>query len=78
MPYGLIAIFASVLLVLYFVFLTEASWIIKAVVSGIFIFCTTSFFGWVVCNPLVTLFLRVGLCVFIVFYRTYQQAKISK
>ena len=78
MPYGLIVLFASVALVAYFVFVTDASWIAKVVVSGIFIFCMASRFGWIACNPLVRLFLLVALSVFILFYRTWQQAKIGK
>jgi len=78
MPYGLIVLFTSVALIAYFVFMTDACWITKVVVSGIFIFCLASRFGWIACDPLVTLFLLVALSVFIIFYRTWQQAKTGK
>ena len=37
MPYGFIVLVAGIALVAYFDFATEASWITKAVVSGLYI-----------------------------------------
>ena len=68
-PYGLIVLVASVALVVYFDFRTEASWMAKGVVSGIFIFCMLSLFGWIAINPLIRLFLLVALSIYIIFYR---------
>jgi len=78
MPYGLIVLVASVALVAYFDFATEASWITKAVVSGIFIFSFASCFGWIAVNSLIGLFLLVALSIFIIFYRLVQQARSGK
>ena len=79
MPYGFIVLVASVALVAYFDFATEASWITKAVVSGIFIFSFASCFGWIAAvNSLVGLFLLVALGIFIIFYRLVQQARSGK
>lgn len=78
MPYGFIVLFGSIALVAYFDFATEASWITKAVVSGLFIFCFASFFGWIAFNWVINLFLLVGLSLFIIFYRAWQQARSSK
>jgi len=78
MPYGLIVLFASVALVAWFDFATRASWIAKAMISGVFIFCMASFFGWIACNPLIRLFLLVAVSIFIIFYRTWQQVKAGK
>jgi hypothetical protein len=78
MPYALIVVLASIALVAYFVFVTEASWITKAVVSGIFIFCMASRFGWIACSPLVSQFLLIALNVFILVYRTWEQAKTGQ
>lgn len=78
MPYGFIVLFASIALVAYFDFATKASWITKAVVSGLFIFCFVSFFGWITFNSLINLFLLAGLSSFIIFYRTWQQAHSRK
>ena len=47
-------------------------------VSGIFIFCMASWFGWIAVNPLIRLFLLVALSVFIIFYRLTQQARLGK
>ena len=78
MPYGLIVLLASVALVAYFDFATEASWITKVVVSGLFVFSIASCFGWIAVNSLVGLFLLVALSIFIIFYRTWQQARSGK
>jgi hypothetical protein len=78
MTYGIIVLIASVALVAYFDFATEASWIAKGVVSGIFVFCFASIFGWIAVNPLIRLFLLVGLSIFIIFYRMVQQARSGK
>lgn len=78
MPYGLIVLFASVALVAYFDFSTEASWITKAVVSCLFIFSLASCLGWIAVNSLIGLFLLVALSIFIIFYRAWQQARSSR
>lgn len=78
MPYGIIVLVASIVLVAYFDFATEASWITKAVVSGLFTFCIASFLGWIPVNSLIGLFALVGLNIYILFYRAWQQAHLSK
>jgi hypothetical protein len=75
MPYGLIIVFATVALVAYFDFATDASWITKAVVSVLFIFSFASCFGWIAVNSLIGLFSLVALSIFIIFYRALQQAR---
>jgi hypothetical protein len=75
MPYGMIIVVASVALVAYFDFATDASWITKAVVSGLFIFSFASCFGWITVNSLIGLFSLVALSIFIIFYRALQQAR---
>jgi len=77
-PYGIIVLVASVALVAYFDFYSKASWIAKAVVSGLFIFCFASWFGWIALNPLIRLFLLVALSIFIIFYRMREQARSGK
>ena len=78
MPYGLIVLVASIALVAYFDFATKARWIAKAVVSGIFLFSLASYRGWIGVNSLIGLFLLVALSTFIIFYRAWQQARLSK
>jgi hypothetical protein len=78
MPYGLIILFASITLVAQFICLMEASRIAKVVVAGIFIFCMASRFGWIHCNPIASQFLLVAVSLFIIFYRTWHQAKTGK
>jgi len=78
MPYGFIVLFGSVVLVAYFVFATDASWIAKVLVSGVFIFGIASVFGWIAVNSLIGLFVLVGLSVFILFYRVLQEANLGK
>ena len=77
-PYGIIVLVASIALVVYFDFATEASWIAKVVISGIFIFCMASWFGWIAVNSLIGLFLLIALSIFIIFYRMAQQARLGK
>ena len=60
-PYGIIVLVAGLALVVYFDFATEASWVAKVVITGIFIFCMASWFGWIAVNPLIGLFLLVSL-----------------
>ena len=74
-PYGIIVLAGSAVLVAYFDFATEASWIAKIVVSALFIFCMASWFGWIAFNPLIRLFLLVALSIYIIFYRMVQQAR---
>lgn len=78
MPYGFIVLFASIALVAYFDFATEATWLTKSLVSGLFIFCFATFFGWIAFNSLINLFLLVGLSTYIIFYRAWQQAHSSR
>lgn len=78
MPYGLIVLFAGIALVAYFDFATEASWMTKTVVSGLFIFSLASWFGWIAVNSLIGLFLLVALSIFIIFYRIVRQARSGK
>jgi hypothetical protein len=78
MPYGIIILAASIVLVAWFDFATEASWISKGIVSGLFLFCIGSLFGWIHIHPLVRLFLLVALSIFIIFYRTLRQGRPGK
>jgi hypothetical protein len=78
MPYGLIIVVASIALVAYFDFVTEASWIAKIIVSGLFVFSFASCFGWIAVNSLIGLFLLVALSIFIIFYRACLQARSRK
>lgn len=78
MPYGTIALIACAVLVAYFNFSSKASWIARAVVSGLFIFCWASFYGWIAVKPLIALFLLVALGIFIVFYRIVEQTRSGK
>lgn len=77
-PYGLIVSIASIALVAYFIFFTEASWVGKGVVSGLFIFSFASYSGWIPVRPLIGLFLLVGLSISIIFYRAWQDAMTGK
>jgi hypothetical protein len=77
-PYGIIVLVLSIALVAYFDFYSKASWMAKAVVSGISIFCFASWFGWISFNPLIRLFLLVALSIFIVFYRMVEQVRAGK
>ena len=78
MPYGFIVLIASIALVAYFDFATEARWIAKAIVSGIFIFCFASVFGWIGINPLIGLLLLAALSIYIIFYRAWLRAQSGK
>lgn len=78
MPYGIIVLASSIALVAYFDFATEASWIAKTLVSGLFIFSFASWHGWIAVNPLIGLFLLVAVSIFIIFYRIVQQARPGK
>jgi heme O synthase-like polyprenyltransferase len=77
MPYGFIVLAAGAALVLWFDFATEASWIGKAVVSGLFLFALASMFGWVAVNPLIGWLLLAALGIFVVFYRIWRQARLG-
>jgi len=79
MPYGIIVLIASVALVAYFDFATKASWIAKAAVSVIFVICFGTVLGWIAgINYLVALYLLIALSIFVLFYRTVQQARSGK
>jgi hypothetical protein len=76
MGYSIIVLVASVALVVYFVFATEASFISKAMVTGLFVFSFACFF-WIRAWSLIGLFLLIALSIFIVFYRALQEARSS-
>jgi hypothetical protein len=78
MSYGWIVLVAGVALVIYFDFKTEASWMAKAVVSGLLIFSFASIFYWIPVNPWIGFFSLVALSIFIIFYRKVQQARSGK
>ena len=78
MPYGIIVLVASIALIAYFDFASQASWIAKIVVSGLFLFSFASWHGWIAVNPLIGLFLLVAVSIFIIFYRIVQQARSGK
>jgi len=65
---GLIVLFVSTGLVIYFDLATESSLIGKIMVSGLFMFSMASFFGQTPLNPLVSLLLLVVLSIFIICY----------
>jgi hypothetical protein len=78
MPYGLIILFGSISLIVYFDFVTEASWAAKIIVSGIFIFSLALYLGWLPyidgrIGIVIGRFLLVGVSIFIIFYRTWEQ-----
>lgn len=77
-PYGLIVLIASIALVVWFDFLTEASWISKVIVSVLFLLTFGPFFHWLGVSSLVGLFLRVAISIFIIFYRMLLQARLGK
>jgi hypothetical protein len=66
MPYGLIPLGASIILTILYLF-TEAAWWSKTLVVGLLLVSLACYFG-ALPFPLFGLLLRVGLCVFIVFY----------
>ena len=66
MPYGLMPLVASVILTGLYLF-TEAAWWSKALGVGVLLVSLACYFGTLP-FPLFGLLLRVGLCVFILFY----------
>lgn len=78
MPYGIIVLVASIALIAYFDFASQASWLAKIVVSALFLFSFASWHGWIAVNPLIGLFLLVAVSIFIIFYRIVQQARSGK
>jgi hypothetical protein len=76
MPYSLIVIIAVTALTLYYVFASEASRLSKALVGGVLSFCLVCRFG-LHRFPLLTLFLMVGLGIFISIYRICVLARYS-
>lgn len=78
MPYGYIVLIAGSALVAWFVLVTDASRIGKAVVSVLYMFSLASIFGWIRVNSLIGIFLLVALGIFIIFYRLYQDATLGK
>ncbi len=83
MPYGLIILFGSIALIVYFDLVTEAAWVTKVIVSGFFIFSLALTLGWLhyvdsFAARVVGRFLLVAVSIFIIFYRTVQQARSGK
>ena len=83
MPYGLIILFGSIALIIYFDLVTEASWLAKAIVSVIFFFSLALYLGWLhyidsIAARVVGRFLLVGVSIFIIFYRTWEQNRAGK
>jgi hypothetical protein len=74
MPYGIIVLLGSVGLVLYFVFGTEASFVSRATVAGLFLFglaCLFLIAGWSLFGSL----LLVGVSVVIILYDACQKSR---
>jgi hypothetical protein len=76
MPYGFIIVFAGIGLAIYYVFQTKASWLSKALVIGVLGFCLVSR-CWLHRFSMGTLFLMLGLGIYVSFYRLYIQARSS-
>jgi hypothetical protein len=76
MGYSIIVLVASVALVVYFVFATDASFISKTVVAGLFVFGSACFL-WIRGWSLIGVFLLLGLSLFIALYHAWQQARWS-
>jgi len=66
----MVIIFACLILVAYFVFLTDASLVGKGVVFGLFI---VFFVIYSRISPLVGMALLVGLSIFIILYRKWHK-----
>ena len=62
---------ACLILVVYFVFITEASLKGKGVVLCLFILSLASYTGWIPVHPLFGMLLQVGLSIFIILYRKW-------
>ena len=75
MPYSLIVLVASVGLLAYFVFATEATAASKTVVAGLYAF---SFYCMFRMHFLVGLFLLVALNIYVLFYRVWYQAHLGE
>lgn len=72
-PYDIITLFASFVLVPIFVFITEASRVGKGVVFGLFIFSLVSYSGRITVDPLFGLLLMNMLSIFIIMYRKWHK-----
>lgn len=70
MPYGLIPLVASVILVGLYLYTEAAGWS-KVLVVGLLLVSLACYFGYLH-FPLFGLILRVGLCVFILLYLKVQ------
>jgi hypothetical protein len=73
MPYGLIIIFAAIGLTIYYAAFTEASRASKAFVVVLLAFCLVSRY-WLHRFSMATLFLMLGLSIYISLYRLYIEA----
>jgi hypothetical protein len=60
---------AGAALVAHFDFATEASWMTKAIVSGLALFSIATYFGWIPVRSLVGMILLLAVSIFIIFYR---------
>lgn len=78
LPYGLIVLVAIIALVAYLDLVTDASWITKAIVTGLFLFSFAPIYKWIPTLLPLGLFLRVALGIYIVFYRAWQEARWGK
>lgn len=69
---SLLVLLVAIGLVIWFVFISEASVIAKIVVAVLFV---ASFFLLPTPFPMAGFFLRIGIGIFVLFYQTYQKAK---
>jgi hypothetical protein len=74
--YFLIPLVGSITLAFYYLFLTDASFISKVLIAAVLIVSFACRF-WLVQYSLAGLFLQVGLCIFILFYRLREKARFS-
>lgn len=69
---SLLALFITIALVIWFVFLSEASVIAKVVIGVLFVV------SWLLhpsAFPMAGFILRIGVGIFVLFYQIYQKAK---
>jgi hypothetical protein len=76
MGYSMIVLVGSVALFAWFIFAAKASVVFKSGVAGLFLLSFACLF-WIRRGSLVGSFLLVALNVFIILYRTWQQAHSS-
>jgi hypothetical protein len=68
----LLVLLVAIGLVIWFVFISDASLVAKVLIGILFVI---SFFLHPSSFPLVGFFLRIGIGIFVLFYYTYQKAK---